>query len=92
MPSPSGSWCFLREDQMCDRPGCTRPRHVDSLCAHHLAGATAGERSIALLFDGWDTEQKRPEMKWFVGIKVYTEDELPAHLRPLIRLLEALRK
>lgn len=90
MPSPSGCWFFLREDQMCDRPGCTRPRHVDSLCAHHLAGANAAERNTALLFDGWETSQERPDAEWFVGFQPTNHVELPPHLRPVARLLEAL--
>lgn len=76
---------------MCSSPGCTRPKHVDSLCAHHLAGARAEIRAVALLFDSWDTAQTRPEMAWFVGVQEDPEVNLPAHLRPIAWILEALR-
>lgn len=43
----SGSWFYLHEECCCEH--CRRPRHVGGLCGLHFAGATAVERSIALL-------------------------------------------
>jgi hypothetical protein len=50
----------LRRENCCENPGCTRPRHIGSLCAQCFQGATAARRSVELLAHRAASEEKQP--------------------------------
>lgn len=48
MDTTHKSWFWLHDNSTCSK-GCGRPRHIGDLCGLCFAGATAVDRSIALL-------------------------------------------
>ncbi len=88
------SWFYLKDEQLCKRPGCCSPlgraypAYFDGLCAFCYAGADPAEKATALLLHEILHEKRTLAPPEFHGLQTDTY-ELPEYLRPIARLLAA---